>query len=416
VTQPPPDPGPSCGELGGDYCSQSGACPAGRSSLGQTHDCNPCCASEPPPDPGLSCEGLGGNYCSHTGACPAGHDTLGQTPDCNPCCRTQPPPAAGNVALEVQTSGLTSAHAASSGDGGDLFLTVACYAIVEYVYPSGPPAYVLTLSLNIEGEVKTEQFHGLGGGEHRIEMTVPAKAYDRLVECSAGTSFGAGGYATGILKNSGPAVVRITVGAFIPHEWIMGPSIFADRVYEGDDRGFREDAGSSRIAAVIDVVNPAYSVSPSEHHPYAGFSQEYEGSSSLSEPPSHLTPAARNDWMWGPPHKTKWGSTSTDNVWCAPRSLGPDPEHGVTRLRVLCKGAANNPLVISPDIDYEFDFELTFGQGKIAYKLTGCHDGYPAYEAYIGGAPVYTQPPISATPWGVFGFCTYPILEAGEFP
>src|SRR5712691_9438464 len=82
----------SCGELGGDYCSQSGGCPEGYDSLGATYDCNPCCRQQPPPDPGPSCGAVGGDYCSQSGGCPEGYDSLGATYDCNPCCRQQPPP------------------------------------------------------------------------------------------------------------------------------------------------------------------------------------------------------------------------------------------------------------------------------------------------------------------------------------
>jgi len=88
---PPPDPGPSCGAIGGDYCSQSGSCPSGHDTLGNTYDCAPCCKSQPPPpppDPGPSCGAIGGDYCSQSGSCPSGHDTLGNTYDCAPCCRT----------------------------------------------------------------------------------------------------------------------------------------------------------------------------------------------------------------------------------------------------------------------------------------------------------------------------------------
>ena len=44
-----PPPGPSCGEIGGSHCSQSGACPDDFDSLGATYDCNPCCKPQPPP-------------------------------------------------------------------------------------------------------------------------------------------------------------------------------------------------------------------------------------------------------------------------------------------------------------------------------------------------------------------------------
>jgi hypothetical protein len=77
--------GPSCGELGGDYCSQSGACPPSHTSLGETWDCNPCCQSSGP-----SCGELGGDYCSQSGSCPANHNDLGHTRDCHPCCQSQP--------------------------------------------------------------------------------------------------------------------------------------------------------------------------------------------------------------------------------------------------------------------------------------------------------------------------------------
>jgi len=81
-------PGPleaqSCGEIGGDWCSQTGSCPAGRHSLGRTSDCNPCCRTNEPSGP--SCGELGGNYCSPTSSCPAGYANLGSTWDCTRCC------------------------------------------------------------------------------------------------------------------------------------------------------------------------------------------------------------------------------------------------------------------------------------------------------------------------------------------
>jgi len=77
----------SCGELGGDYCSQTGSCPAGYDSLGPSNDCSPCCLQQPPSGP--SCGELGGDYCSQTGSCPAGYSSLGSSNDCSPCCQQQ---------------------------------------------------------------------------------------------------------------------------------------------------------------------------------------------------------------------------------------------------------------------------------------------------------------------------------------
>ncbi len=74
----------SCGELGGDHCSQDGACPAGYQFLGASGDCSACCRKGP------SCGQLGGDYCSPAGSCPQGFISLGYSWDCSPCCRLKP--------------------------------------------------------------------------------------------------------------------------------------------------------------------------------------------------------------------------------------------------------------------------------------------------------------------------------------
>ena len=71
---------PTCGAMGGDYCSQNNGCPGGYSNLGQSSDCKRCCKSPP------SCGAMGGNYCSQTGSCPGGYSSIGQSNDCSPCC------------------------------------------------------------------------------------------------------------------------------------------------------------------------------------------------------------------------------------------------------------------------------------------------------------------------------------------
>ncbi|HEX9726703.1 MAG TPA: PKD domain-containing protein, partial [Vicinamibacteria bacterium] len=97
--QQPPPAGPSCGQMGGDYCSQSGSCPAGYHSLGPSNDCSPCCVQNQQPPPAPSCGQMGGDYCSQTGSCPAGYDSLGPSNDCSPCCLQQPPagPSCGEL-------------------------------------------------------------------------------------------------------------------------------------------------------------------------------------------------------------------------------------------------------------------------------------------------------------------------------
>ena len=76
--------GSSCGQFGGDYCSQSNSCPPGYDALEETFDCKTCCEQGP------SCGQLGGDYCSQSGTCPGGTISVGVSYDCNPCCKSLP--------------------------------------------------------------------------------------------------------------------------------------------------------------------------------------------------------------------------------------------------------------------------------------------------------------------------------------
>lgn len=63
----------SCGPA--EWCGD-GACSSGEDCGSCPGDCDPC---PPPPDPGPSCGALGGDYCSQSASCPSGYDSLGQT-------------------------------------------------------------------------------------------------------------------------------------------------------------------------------------------------------------------------------------------------------------------------------------------------------------------------------------------------
>lgn len=201
------------------------------------------------------------------------------------------------------------------------------------------------------------------------------------------------------------------MGAFIPDEWIYYP-LNTNYIFQGDNRGFMEAEATARMASIIQVRNPAYSNSDVFSGPdhYTGLTVEYiveyEGKLSLVD--GHITEEARNDWIGGPPLKTRWGTADRSGLSCEARRLGPDPAREVTRMQVICSGEAHDPLVISPDVDYRFEFELTFGRNQVEYTLTGCHDGYPAFETYLGGQAVFTRSPISS-PWSMVFPCLHSI-------
>lgn len=224
----------------------------------------------------------------------------------------------------------------------------------------------------------------------------------------------------GVILGSGPVTLKITVGSFIPHEYVPNP-YDTNYIFEGDYRSFAEDEATARQAAVVQVLNPAYSNNDFFSPPgyYTGQTVEYvvEYSGVWSVQDGHLTAEARADWDSGPPLKVAWRTAEPNgqgnSMFCVAVRLGPQ---GVTsRVKVECEGHTTNPLVpLGPEIDFRFTFELAFGENKVVYKVWGCHDEFPAIEAYLAGQPVYTQQNIAPTPLGVIGNCSYSFpLQSG---
>ena len=62
---------------------------------------------------------------------------------------------------------------------------------------------------------------------------------------------------------------------------------------------------------------------------------------------------------------------------------------------VNLKGATSIPFVKgSPDIDYDYTIVLWKEEGdKVVYRVSGEHDGFPAYEIFIGSVNVYFHTP-----------------------
>lgn len=150
--------------------------------------------------------------------------------------------------------------------------------------------------------------------------------------------------------------------------------------------------------------------------------QEGELAAKRPIPSSHQDEARGNAWKlevdrnekpWQLAHKclTEWatlGGVPCGGMSCRTERLPVDLPRPVARMLVVCRGAANHPLVTSPDIDYEFHFWLGFGLNQIEYTINICHD--PAFEAYLNGRTVYAQLPIDPTPWYLFEICGHDII------
>jgi len=98
-TYPPTAPTPSspadqsCGQLGGNACEATSPNYTGNCrNLGDTYDCHPCYSCDPAKSSGLSCGAMGGTLCLQSGSCPSGYINLGNSTEppggipCTPCC------------------------------------------------------------------------------------------------------------------------------------------------------------------------------------------------------------------------------------------------------------------------------------------------------------------------------------------
>lgn len=316
--------------------------------------------------------------------------------------------------VEVDGRAITDQGSAggTAATGGDLEHTIVCRG---GGYSPGPDDSVTVwLELYVENAlIAREPLWGYWTVSGQVTGRVRASIRDRRVDCFASSSWGGWASEGGTLLGSGPEVVKISLGAFIPDAWVWNP-VNGDRIFEGDGRGFREDAATSRVAQVIQVLNPALSDSNifAGPHPYTGLTQEYDDETSLVN--GQLTSAARNDWTWDSTLKTRWATASTAGLSCNVQRLGASAPAGISRNKVVCEAQANNPLLpYSPDIDYRMEFQLTFGLNKVQYQITGCRDAFPAYEAYLNGQTAYAQPPTGST-WRLFFSCDQSISASGE--
>ena len=81
---------------------------------------------------------------------------------------------------------------------------------------------------------------------------------------------------------------------------------------------------------------------------------------------------------------------------------------------------AHNPLIpalFAPEIDYNFEIRLTLqSAGTVAYRISGNHDGFPAYSIFLNAQNVYWHDPRpEGEDQGVFSLFSLPFGMSGEF-
>jgi hypothetical protein len=182
-------------------------------------------------------------------------------------------------------------------------------------------------------------------------------------------------------------VLDISLAAFIPEDnvptfcypegFILFPFECGWTTGEGDGRGFSY-MGPARAWQFITLYSPR-SLGPivTDYVPGVNPSALYEMASSLLN--GRLTFAARNDFIPGPPLKTRWAQgVPSSGMTCFGAKID------VRQARLTCEGDESTPLFwFAPAINWRIVIDFTFGN-TIRYRVSGMHDGYPNYELYIG--------------------------------
>jgi len=206
----------------------------------------------------------------------------------------------------------------------------------------------------------------------------------------------------GTLSNPSKACeFTINVTTFIPTNSLTGPPQARcgrgrQLVFKGDDRGFSPAGASFRTRTRITVI-PEQSADADGLK--AGSEQELVGETRSYAPDAlanGVLDAADDDAVLNDCHLLHEVATaSNSNMHAAVTRTG---EHQVS---VHIFGGAGNPLVVSPEINWDFTITIDTSGTSAHWTINGAHDGFPAYEVYINDNPIHTYSP-GPGPYGLF--------------
>ena len=199
----------------------------------------------------------------------------------------------------------------------------------------------------------------------------------------------------------------ISFSSFIPANNVEGPpqalcvaqqpTAVRRLFFAGDDRAFSASATSFRTRQKVTVVSEE-AVDPD------GVKDGTTPQNLTGETRSYASDAldngtidsADNDATLNDCHLLhETGLASTGNMHIEVSRTGPH------EVRVHLFGGAGNPLVFgSCSIDWDLTLTINTAGATPQYTLTGRHDGFPAYEVYVNGTPIYLFDP-GPQPYGL---------------
>jgi hypothetical protein len=198
----------------------------------------------------------------------------------------------------------------------------------------------------------------------------------------------------------GARVVDVKLRVFIPSRAVQIPlPIAGDVGFDGDNRDFSYDSGTSRAEMWIDAVFATDSKNPIRIKRRAfGQSAEYVK--------TNLVDVTGKPFWWKAirkdpflniealPDRTGTAIVSDASLRVAGQ-IEVSPLGIIPVLHIVFHINAANPLEpAAPAIDCDLDLFLAVsGQNIITYSLKGTHDRFPAYELYLEQNLVYSYDP-----------------------
>lgn len=245
---------------------------------------------------------------------------------------------------------------------------------------------------------------------------------------------------------SPPADLRFDIRVFIPTQLLDITSIFnlnailpdfaRDRVNDlinqikwgnGDDRGFAVSGGSSKAGISFTVLTNAGGTSSGFDNLQNADVRKHIGESKLyfgGIDTSHCGDAGVPNWGCGrlqsgaKPYLTQGQDITDKKLNVQTKSVGPAAGRALVKISVengigdlfdrafnaLIK-AMSFPLPIpdvnfptGPAIDADFNIMVTYvGPRRVKVAIAGTHDGFPSYEVYVNGKPLYQFDAIDPT-------------------
>ena len=204
-------------------------------------------------------------------------------------------------------------------------------------------------------------------------------------------------------STAGAHPIDVKLRIFIPSRAVLIALPVAGEVgFDGDNRGFSYDSGTSRAELWVDGIYSDQSNPIRIKRRAFGESKYYVKSKIVDVPGKPFWWKAVRMLPLLPDLEEAYDGVSTAVVTDANlRVTGGfelPPLGLVPVLRISFLVNATNPLeALAPAIDCELNlFLMQSSEGHITFSLKGEHDGFPAYELYVNRQRLYSYDPVAA--------------------